>query len=237
MPGTVVFSWDCRAGWRPDFVAEQSDNLVGVYKIVASDIADSVAVTVSGGAGERKSRGEESGRGGFDGGLRQEQPGAPEKLVGDRRKNRASRTASTLQGDGLAPDLKRPHDAMLAQAIAELPRRDAQQGGGSSLDAVGPRQGLDDLPALRVTEGGEFGPMGATGRARASGGRRPGWPISGCLGRCLDGRGKVVGKDQPPARQDHYALYAIFQLPDIPGPIVRHHGLQGAAGDTHLAVV
>src|SRR5574342_786378 len=88
MPGTVVFSWDCRIGCRPDFVAEQSDNLVGVYKIVASDIADSVAVTVSGGAGERKSRGEASGRGGFDGGLRQEQPGAPEKLVGDRKSTR-----------------------------------------------------------------------------------------------------------------------------------------------------
>ena len=86
---------------------------------------------------------EESTKSGFYGGQRLEEPEAPEKLTVRAEGARRPVRQSTLQGDGLAPDLKRPDDAMVAQPIAELPRRDAQQGGGARLHAVGP--GLMDL--------------------------------------------------------------------------------------------
>ena len=73
------------------------------------------------------------------------------------RTERVSRRVrrSTPQGDGLAPDVKRPDDAMRAQPIAELPRRDAQQGGGSRLHAVG--AGLMDLGVHFANSWGRLG--------------------------------------------------------------------------------
>jgi hypothetical protein len=75
-------------------VAEQSDNLVGTYKVVASDTRESRAATMGAGAeGQRSMGAKENARGGFDGELRQEQPEAPEKLTGEIKKGQATRTA------------------------------------------------------------------------------------------------------------------------------------------------